>query len=366
MGLNKKLSINKSTDSTNVCNAYLCVNNVNAKNITAGVLIVHHGGTGQSSYTNGQLLIGNSTGNILTKSTLTAGQNILITNGAGSITIGFTGVLPVSNGGTGQSSYTIGDLLYASGSTTLSKLADIATGNVLISGGVGSAPSYGKVDLTSHVSNVLPIANGGTNISTYTTGDLLYSSATNVLSKLPIGSAYQALKMNSGATNVEWGNNSNIYYASTTSNATFTVNDASTIAYVDSIPQITEGIEYLTLTYTPKSTTSTLHINFYVSGVTEVTSGFPHLTLALFVDTTPDALASSSIGGGNVVGLTNTFYSFTFSLTSGSTTARTYRIRMGWDTNSIFDSNFYINSISAGSRIFGGVNTSILELFEIF
>jgi hypothetical protein len=33
---------------------------------------------------------------------------------------------------------------------------------VLLSGGVGAAPSYGKVNLTQHISGVLPIANGGT------------------------------------------------------------------------------------------------------------------------------------------------------------------------------------------------------------
>jgi len=53
----------------------------------AGTLVVGNGGTGQTSYTNGQLLIGNSTGNTLTKETLTAGTGIAITNGAGSITI---------------------------------------------------------------------------------------------------------------------------------------------------------------------------------------------------------------------------------------------------------------------------------------
>lgn len=57
----------------------------------AGTLAVANGGTGQTSYTNGQLLIGNSTGNTLTKATLTAGSGISITNGAGSITITNTG-----------------------------------------------------------------------------------------------------------------------------------------------------------------------------------------------------------------------------------------------------------------------------------
>ena len=59
---------------------------IGASSIT-GTLAVDDGGTGQTSYTNGQLLIGNTTGNTLTKATLTAGTNITITEGAGSITI---------------------------------------------------------------------------------------------------------------------------------------------------------------------------------------------------------------------------------------------------------------------------------------
>jgi len=56
-----------------------------------GTLPVANGGTGQTSYTDGQLLIGNSTGNTLSKATLTAGSNISITNGNGSITIATSG-----------------------------------------------------------------------------------------------------------------------------------------------------------------------------------------------------------------------------------------------------------------------------------
>ena len=58
---------------------------------TLGTVAVSKGGTGQTSYTNGQLLIGNTTGNTLTKATLTAGSGIAVTNGAGSITIASTG-----------------------------------------------------------------------------------------------------------------------------------------------------------------------------------------------------------------------------------------------------------------------------------
>lgn len=74
----------------------------------------------------------------------------------------------VSDGGTGISSYTIGDLIYASGASTLSKLADVATGNALISGGVGVAPSWGKIVLTTHISGTLAVGNGGTGATTLT------------------------------------------------------------------------------------------------------------------------------------------------------------------------------------------------------
>jgi hypothetical protein len=69
-------------------------------------------------------------------------------------------------GGTGFASYTVGDLLFADTTTSLAKLAGAAVGNALISGGVASAPSYGKIGLATHVSGTLPIANGGTGQTT--------------------------------------------------------------------------------------------------------------------------------------------------------------------------------------------------------
>ena len=75
----------------------------------SGTLAVANGGTGQTSYTDGQLLIGNSAGNTLNKATLTAGSNVSIVNGAGSITIsasapavsdGDKGDITVSSSGT--------------------------------------------------------------------------------------------------------------------------------------------------------------------------------------------------------------------------------------------------------------------------
>jgi len=100
----------------------------------------------------------------------------------GAISLG--GTLVAANGGTGQSSYTIGDLLYASGTTALSKLADVATGSALISGGVATAPSWGKIGLTTHVSGTLPVANGGTGTTTaFTAGSVVFAGASGVYSQ---------------------------------------------------------------------------------------------------------------------------------------------------------------------------------------
>jgi hypothetical protein len=89
--------------------------NQNTTGTAAGLsatLAVGSGGTGQTTYTDGQLLIGNSSGNTLTKSTLTAGSGVTIANANGSITISATG-----SGGT-VTSVTGSSPVVSSGGTT--------------------------------------------------------------------------------------------------------------------------------------------------------------------------------------------------------------------------------------------------------
>lgn len=75
---------------------------------------------------------------------------------------------------TPPSSYAVGDLLYASAANTLSKLADVATGNVLLSGGVTTAPVFGKVT-TSHTTGIA--ASGANSDITSLTGTTTNDSA---------------------------------------------------------------------------------------------------------------------------------------------------------------------------------------------
>lgn len=91
-------------------------------------------------------------------------------------------IRPATAGGTGLTSFAVGDLIYADTTTTLAKLADVAIGNALISSGVGVAPSYGKIGLTTHVSGTLPVANGGTGLTSLTAGYIPYGNGTGAFS----------------------------------------------------------------------------------------------------------------------------------------------------------------------------------------
>jgi hypothetical protein len=106
-----------------------------SKNLTSsGTLGVDQGGTGQTTYTNGQLLIGNTTGNTLTKATLTAGSGITVTNGTGSITIENTSRVPVMSivTGTTQSAAAGTHYILTNGSATTVTLPASPTAGDLI------------------------------------------------------------------------------------------------------------------------------------------------------------------------------------------------------------------------------------------
>lgn len=81
------------TGSTTATFSGANITSLNATNVSSGTLSVDRGGTGQTSYTNGQLLIGNSATGSLSKATLTQGSGVTITNGNGTIEISATGTV---------------------------------------------------------------------------------------------------------------------------------------------------------------------------------------------------------------------------------------------------------------------------------
>jgi hypothetical protein len=151
-----------------------------------------YGGTGTSTYTNGQLLIGNSASGSLVPATLTAGSGVSITNGNGSITIASTTTSfdpAVSYFWTGQQQF------YGSNSNIGASFRNFATSANAYPGVIGSSFSLDVIDTTldwktssPSTSSNFSIAftgNGGANLSNYiffgqsVTCSLLYSNGTN-------------------------------------------------------------------------------------------------------------------------------------------------------------------------------------------
>lgn len=131
-------------------------------------LPVTQGGTGNGSYTDGQLLIGNTATGLLSKATLTAGSNISITNGNGSIAIAVTagaGVSSIADNGGGTLTFS------AATGAVLAGVATNGIGNAQIRQSAGlsvigrSATTTGNVaDITGTADQVLRVAAAGASL----------------------------------------------------------------------------------------------------------------------------------------------------------------------------------------------------------
>ena len=191
---------------------------IDASAVTAGTLPIARGGTNGTSFTSSQRVIfdgtrlasqantgytltgGVAAGNTITSLTVNQyGEVSAVT--AAEIAIAASqvtsGTLAVARGGTGLASYTTGDIVYASGATTLASLADVATGNALISGGVGVAPSYGKIGLTTHVSGTLAVGNGGTGNTALTLNGVVLGQGSSALTTVVSSTEGHVLQISS-------------------------------------------------------------------------------------------------------------------------------------------------------------------------
>jgi hypothetical protein len=129
---------------------------------------------------------------------------------------------------------------------------------------------------------------------------------------------------------------------------------ATVIPADNTIPQITEGDEFMTLAITPKSATSTLYITVVANGSPSVGG---YVTAALFQDATANALAvaadSPGIGGGSNI-------TFTHKMTSGTTSSTTFRVRIGLQAAGTYTFNG-----NGGVALYGGVFASSITIREV-
>lgn len=138
--------------------------------------------------------------------------------------------------------------------------------------------------------------------------------------------------------------------------ATFT--SAVTIPHDNTKPQNTEGVEIVTVSITPKSATSVLKISYKIGSISSST--LDNITCAVFVDTTADALDDSVVcmyqaNAGYVTPLYNEFY-----LTSGSTSARTYKLRVGGSAGTV-----RVNLGSSGTAVYNGTMATEIIIEEL-
>ncbi len=134
-----------------------------------------------------------------------------------------------------------------------------------------------------------------------------------------------------------------------------TASGTTAIPYDDTIPQSGEGDEYMTLAITPKSATSKLVIAVIIQGACGTTDV---VTAALFQDSTANALAASP--NYFPAGSTGDSWGLRLEMTSGTTSATTFKVRAG----SSGGGTFYFNGTSGG-RIYGGVAASSITITEI-
>lgn len=184
-----------------------------------GTLNTGSGGTGYTSYTNGQLLIGNS-GTTLTAATLTAGSGITITNASGGITI-------AASGGAGT-------VTSVGGTGTVNGLS--LSGTVTTAGNLTLGGTLSGVSLTTQVAGTLSVGNGGTGYTSFTNGQLLIGNGSGLTAAtLTAGSGVSITNASGSITIAATGSGGSVTSASVVSSNGF----AGTVATATTTPAIT-------------------------------------------------------------------------------------------------------------------------------
>jgi hypothetical protein len=221
----------------------------------------------------------------------------------------------------------------------------------LAAGELGFCTDTGELYIGTGSDNILVggLTSGMTNPMT-AAGDIIYGGTAGNPTRLAKGSDGQVLKLASGAPSWSWGGKLvQVQHATVTAAAS----GSTQMPADDTIPQKTEGNEYITLAITPKSAGNVLLILCHLVGVAPAGTA----TIALFQDDASDALCAN----GEYFPAADVFRNLTliYSMASGTTSSTTFKIRFGVNasgTNRIL-------SDSAGRR-YGGVANCTMTIFE--
>ena len=126
------------------------------------------------------------------------------------------------------------------------------------------------------------------------------------------------------------------------------------IPFDNTIPQNTEGTEFLTLSITPTSATNFLIVSVVLNFSYSIANT---VSFALFKDSTASALAAVAELGSTATGMINS--GLVHKMTAGTTSATTFKIRMGGESAGTVTFNGY-----SGGQVFGGVMASSMTITE--
>ena len=132
----------------------------------------------------------------------------------------------------------------------------------------------------------------------------------------------------------------------------------ATIPLDNTIPQISEGTEFMTLAVTPTHASNTLLID--VVTMSGTTTANVMAINALFVGTTANALATAQGGMDSAANRPCPTTAFRHKMTAGVTTELTFRLRIGGNSSSTIAFNGY-----NGGALFGGTFASSITITEI-
>ncbi len=133
---------------------------------------------------------------------------------------------------------------------------------------------------------------------------------------------------------------------------TYTSGTTNMAGAADTIPQNTDGTQLLTVSITPKLSTSNLIIR---STLSVSNSAAVNMFVALFQDSTAGAISAVGVGIGAVNDMVPT--AFTLQITSGTTSSTTFKLRIGNFTGGV--TTWAVNGTSAARRLGGSQRVAI-------
>lgn len=128
-----------------------------------------------------------------------AGQNSITTLGTVTTGVWNGATVGATFGGTGINAYDQGDIIYSSAANTLSKLAKNTNATRYLSNaGTNNNPAWAQINLSNGVTGTLAVGNGGTGLTSYTTGAILRATGATTVAGLAPSSTVGAVLRSQG------------------------------------------------------------------------------------------------------------------------------------------------------------------------